>query len=65
MTCVGQIKTDLKTEVSGKGKATGGGGNGTFKFSGKFGNDGVANCPYKEVGGSRDRSGTLTVDSIK
>ena len=65
MTYTGQIKTDLKTDVSGNGKATGGGGNGTFKFSGKFGDDGVAKCPYKEVGGSRNRSGTLTVDSIK
>ncbi len=65
MTYVGQVKTDLKTEVSGTGKSTGGGGNGAFKFSGKFGKDGVANCSYKEVGGTRDRSGTLTVDSIK
>ena len=65
MTYVGQIKSDLKTEVSGSGKSTGGGGNGSFKFSGKFGDDGVAKCPYKEVGGTRNRSGTLTVDSIK
>ncbi|MEI7837648.1 MAG: GDSL-type esterase/lipase family protein [Planctomycetota bacterium] len=65
MTYSGQVKTDLKTEVSGNGKATGGGGNGTFEFSGKFGANGVAKCPYAEVGGSRKRSGTLTVDSIK
>jgi hypothetical protein len=65
MTYAGQIKTDLKTEISGEGKSTGGGGNGTFKFSGKFGADGVAKCSYSEVGGQRNRSGTLTVDSIK
>ena len=60
----GTVKTDLKTAVSGMGKATGGGANGTFEFSGKFGADGTAKCPYKEVGG-RGRSGSLTVDSIK
>ena len=65
MTYVGQIKTDLKTEISGDGKSTGGGGNGSFTFSGKFGEGGVAKCPYKEVGGPRNRSGTLTVESIK
>ena len=65
MTFSGQVQTDLKTEVSGQGAATGGGGNGTFKFAGKFGNDGVATCPYSEVGGTRKRSGTLTVDPIK
>ena len=65
MTYSGQLKTDLKTEVSGQGEATGGGGNGTFKFAGKFGKNGVATCPYSEVGGTRKRSGTLTVDSIK
>ena len=65
MTYSGQVKTDLKTEISGNGKATGGGGNGTFEFSGKFGDNGVAKCTYTEVGGSRRRSGTLTVDSIK
>ncbi len=65
MTYEGQVKTDLKTEVSGSGKATGGGGNGAFKFSGKFGADGVAKCSYKEVGGTRNRSGTLTVDAIQ
>jgi hypothetical protein len=65
MTYVGQVKTDLKTEISGEGKSTGGGGNGSFTFSGKFGDGGVAKCPYKEVGGPRNRSGTLTVDSIK
>jgi hypothetical protein len=65
MTYVGQIKTDLKTEISGNGNSTGGGGNGSFTFAGKFGDDGVAKCPYKETGGPRNRSGTLTVDSIK
>jgi len=63
MTYEGQIKTDLKTTISGTGKSTGGGGNGTFEFAGKFDDKGVATCPYKEVKGGR--SGTLTVDSIK
>lgn len=65
MTYTGQIKTDRKTRISGTGKATGGGGNGTFEFSGKFGDNGVANCAYSEVGGTRRRSGTMTVDSIQ
>ena len=64
MTYEGTIKTDFKTEISGMGKATGGGGNGTFEFSGKFDDKGVAKCPYKEVGGGRNRSGSLTVDSF-
>ena len=34
---VGTIKTDLKTEISGDGKASGGSANGTFEFSGKYG----------------------------
>lgn len=65
MTYAGQMTTDLKTEVSGNGKATGGGGNGEFKFSGKFESDGVAKCQYSEIGGTRNRSGKLTVDSIE
>ena len=63
MTYVGQVTTDFKTTISGNGKSTGGGGNGTFAFDGKFGDDGVAKCPYKEVGG-RGRSGSLTVDTV-
>jgi hypothetical protein len=63
MTYEGTVQSDFKTEISGMGKSTGGGGNGTFEFSGKFGPDGTANCLYKEVGGGR--SGTLTVDSWK
>ena len=60
MTYVGQIKSDFKTSISGNGKSTGGGGNGTFEFSGNYGSDGVANCNYTEVGGQR--SGTLTAE---
>jgi hypothetical protein len=58
MTYVGQIKSDFKTSISGGGKSTGGGGNGTFEFSGKYGEDGIAKCNYTELGGQR--SGTLT-----
>lgn len=60
---VGTIKTDLKTEISGNGKASGGSANGTFEFSGKFGNDDTAQCTYKETGGRR--SGAMTVDKPK
>ena len=60
---VGTIKTDLKTEISGDGKASGGGANGTFEFSGKYGTNGIAQCSYKEVGGGR--SGTLTAETPK
>lgn len=58
---VGTIKTDLKTEISGTGKAIEGKGNGTFEFSGKFGVDGIAQCRYKEIG-SRGRNGSLTAE---
>lgn len=58
MTYEGQIKSDFKTTISGNGKSTGGGGNGNFEFSGKYGDDGVAQCNYTEIGGQR--SGTLT-----
>jgi hypothetical protein len=60
MTYVGQIKSDFKTTISGNGKSTGGGGNGTFEFSGNYGNDGIAQCNYSEVGGQR--SGALTAE---
>ncbi len=60
MTYVGQVKSDFKTTISGSGKSTGGGGNGTFEFSGNYGSDGVAQCTYEEVGGQR--SGTLTAE---
>ena len=60
MTYVGQIKSDFKTTISGIGKSTGGGGNGTFEFSGNYGDDGIAQCNYEEVGGQR--SGTLTAE---
>jgi len=60
MTYVGQIKSDFKTTISGSGKSTGGGGNGTFEFSGNYGDDGIAQCNYTEVGGQR--SGTLTAE---
>ena len=58
MTYVGQVKSDFKTTISGNGKSTGGGGNGNFEFSGKYGDDGIAQCNYRETGGQR--SGTLT-----
>ena len=57
---VGTVKTDLKTEISGSGKASGGGANGTFEFSGKYGDDGIARCRYREVGGGR--GGSMTAD---
>jgi len=62
---VGTIKTDLKTEISGNGKATGGRANGTFEFSGKYGDDGIAKCSYKEVGGRRGRRGSMTAEMPK
>lgn len=60
---VGTIKTDLKTELSGDGKASGGGANGTFEYSGKYGTNGIAQCSYKEVGGGR--SGSMTAEMPK
>jgi len=59
MTYVGKIKSDFKTSISGSGNSTGGGGNGNFEFSGNYGDDGIAQCNYKEVGGM-GRSGSLT-----
>ena len=60
---VGTLKTDLKTEISGTGKAHGGRANGNFEFSGKYGADSIAKCSYKEIGGRR--SGTLTAELPK
>jgi hypothetical protein len=60
---VGTIKTDLKTEISGDGKASGGRANGTFEFSVKYGQDNIAQCRYKEVGGGR--SGSMTAELPK
>ena len=60
MTYEGQIKSDFKTTISGNGKSTGGGGNGNFEFSGNYGDDGIAQCNYKEIGGQR--SGTMTAE---
>jgi hypothetical protein len=57
---VGTIKTDLKTEISGNGKASGGRANGAFEFSGKYGTNGIAQCSYKERGGHR--SGSMTAE---
>jgi len=57
---VGTIKTDLKKVISGTGKASGGGANGTFEFSGKYGDDGIAQCTYNEVNGRR--SGSMTAE---
>jgi hypothetical protein len=61
---VGTIKTDLKSDISGDGKASGGKANGTFEFSGKYGANGIAQCSYKEVG-ARGRKGTLTAEMPK
>ena len=61
---VGTLKTDLKTEISGMGQASGGRANGTFEFSGKYGADGIAKCSYSEVGG-RGRGGTMTAELPK
>jgi hypothetical protein len=60
---VGTITTDLKTKISGRGKATGGRANGTFEFSGTYGTNGVAKCNYKEIGGGR--KGKLTAEMPK
>ena len=60
---VGTIKTDLKTKISGSGKASGGAANGTFEFSGKYDANGIAQCSYKEVGGRR--SGSMTAEMPK
>jgi len=60
---VGTIKTDLKTVISGDGKATGGRANGTFEFSGTYGSNGMAQCTYKEVRGRRN--GTMTAEMPK
>jgi hypothetical protein len=61
MNYVGQIKSDFKTTISGNGKFTSGGnGNGSFEFSGNYGDDGIAKCNYKEIGGQR--SGPLTAE---
>jgi len=60
MTYVGQIKSDFETTISGNGTSTGGGGNGSFEFSGNYGEDGIAQCNYTEIGGQR--SGTLTAE---
>ena len=60
---VGTIKTDLKTEIRGDGKASGGRANGTFEFSGKYGTNGIAQCSYKEVRGGR--SGSMTAETPK
>jgi len=60
---VGTIKTDQKGEISGNGRASGGGANGNFEFSGKYDKDGIAQCSYKEIGGRR--SGTMTAEKPK
>ncbi len=60
---VGTLKTDMKTEIGGAGKASGGRANGAFEFSGKYGTNGIAQCTYKEVGGRR--SGTMTAEMPK
>jgi hypothetical protein len=62
MTYVGEITSDFKTEIKCFGKATGGGGNGTFEFSAKFDDKGIAASTYKEIGGNRNRSGPINAD---
>ena len=56
----GSIRTDRKTYITGYGKASGGAANGAFQFSGRYGANGIAQCSYREVGGSR--KGTLTAE---
>lgn len=60
---VGTIRTDLKTEISGNGKPSGGRANGIFEFTGKFDDDGIAHCSYKEVNGGR--RGSMTAEMPK
>ena len=60
---VGTVKSDLKTMISGTGKAINGKGNGNFELSGKYGPDGIAKCSYKEIGGRR--TGTMTAELPK
>jgi hypothetical protein len=62
MTYEGQIKSDFKTAIRGTGTSTGGGGNGSFEFSGNYGDNRIAECDYKEVGGFMNRKGTLTAE---
>ena len=59
----GTIKTDLKTEISGNGRPSGGRANGSFEFSGKYSGDGIAQCTYQEVSGHR--SGSMTAEMPK
>jgi len=65
MTYVGQITSDFRTAISGNGTSTGGGGNGSFEFSGNYGDNKIAECNYKEVGGFMNRNGTLTAEMPK
>jgi hypothetical protein len=60
---VGTVRTDLKTEISGDGKGSGGRSNGNFEFSGKYDAAGIAQCRYTEVGGRR--SGAMTAEKPK
>jgi hypothetical protein len=61
---IGTIKTDLKTEISGTGKAVSGGrANGSFEFAGTYGTNNIAQCSYKEVSGNR--TGSMTIEMAK
>ena len=60
----GTIETDGKT-IKGSGKASGKNGNGVFEFSGTYGKDNIAQCAYKEIGGTMKRAGTLTAEQPK
>ncbi len=57
----GTIETDGKTKITGAGKNA----NGSFEFSGTYGKDNIAQCSYKEVGGTLNRSGTMTAEAPK
>ena len=51
-------KGKVRLGADGTIAGTGGNSNGTFEFSGKFVKN-VAQCPYNEVGGKRNRKGSL------
>jgi len=55
---VGTIETDGRTKIRGTAK-----GSGSFEFSGTYGEGGVAQCTYKEVGGPRN--GPMTAGLLK
>ena len=62
LTYKGTITSDFKTDIKGDGASK---SSGTFEFSGKYGDDGIAKCNYKESAGGRGRNGTLTAEAAK